>query len=74
MSNGKKKSARIPCSPEIQQALRDFSNGLGLNYDEALRFMLEQITGSADPKDRLIEGHRMREQAIRWKEHRENSH
>lgn len=56
---------RVPCTPETKVKLRDFSNGLGLTYDEALNFMMREFMQGDEAQ--MLAGFRLREKAQAWK-------
>jgi hypothetical protein len=58
---------RIPCTPETKVKLRDFANGLGLTYDEALNFMMHEFMQGETAE--MLAGFRLREKAQAWKAH-----
>lgn len=63
--DGRKMTARIPCTPEVQKTLREFSLGIDMTYDEVLRFFLHRFVTKDD--DPYIAGRDLREQAEQWK-------
>jgi hypothetical protein len=65
MSSGRKMIARIPCTPETHNRLRDFCSGLSLNYDEAINFVLSELSENGEAE--MLAGFRLREKAQAWK-------
>lgn len=66
MSNNTNMTSRIPCTPETQKSVKDFANGLGMTYDDALRFMLNNLLEAHE--EPLIAGYRLRVKAEAWKQ------
>ena len=56
---------RIPCTPEMQRFLKEYANGLGVTYDEALRFLMRDIIDTG--RDPLIVGRERRNVLKEWR-------
>ena len=41
MSDGRKMTSRIPCTPEVHQALKDMATGAEVTFDELLRQLIK---------------------------------
>ena len=51
-------SKRIPLTDSTWEALRDFTNGLGTTYDEAVQLLLNAVVKHGE--NPLMAGHRLR--------------
>jgi hypothetical protein len=64
MSEKTRMTSRIPCTPEVQHFMKEYANGLGVTYDEALRFLVRDIHDTG--KDPLIAGRAQRDALMAW--------
>lgn len=63
MTQRGKMSARIPCTEDVQKALKSFTDGAGITYDELLRYFLAQHGVSVENDTEttiVIEGSKLR--------------
>jgi hypothetical protein len=65
MSDKTRMTSRIPCTPEVQHFMKEYANGLGVTYDEALRFLVRDIHDTG--KDPLIAGREQRDALTAWR-------
>jgi len=56
--SGTRVNKRIPVTDDTLNRLRDFSNGLGTTYDDAINFLIDQISDDGETAKRT--GHRLR--------------
>lgn len=57
---GRMVNSRIPVTEETRDELREFVNGLGTTYDDAILFLLDTV--KKEGEDALLAGHRLRKE------------
>lgn len=57
--------ARISVTKPTRDLFRDLCNGLGLDYDEAIQYVVDKIKN--DNEDAVITGYRLRADVDLWK-------
>lgn len=58
-------NSRISVTEETRDKFRDFVHGLGMQYDEAIRFMMDTLSdGEMNP---LLAGGKLRTSAEEWR-------
>jgi hypothetical protein len=65
MNDGRKMTKRIPLTDITQADMRDFAQGLGVTYDEAIQFLLSRIVDRRS-EDLMIMGRLLREDFELW--------
>ena len=62
MSKGRKMTARIPCTPEVHQALRDITHAAGVTFDDLFRFWLNEKGIAIDNREATLK------QGLEWRD------
>jgi hypothetical protein len=65
-------TARIAVTKSTHQRLRDFSHGLGVSQDDAIKILLEMVRKPNE--DELLCGRRLRSKIAASKEHPNKAH
>ena len=67
-TDGRKMNARIPCTSEVRDLVRDYANGMGITYDEAIAYVFgKHLNLLPDEGTKAFAtGREQKESAVEW--------
>ena len=71
VNDGPKMDARISVTRMTRDEFRDFCDGMGMEYDDAVQFIMDFF--QQGDEDRLLSGHRLRDKVKTWFQNQESA-